>query len=694
MATTRIKDVSKTTTDLASDEYIVADGATNGTQKMARDDAYADWAAAYVAAPTTYKLAPLNSGTNKIDATYLPTGADTAKGAWDANANSPTLIDGTGTAGDYYDVTVAGSQDLGSGSIAYTVGDVVKYDGAVWYKIDSVANVLDGSATAAAGRTTLEVNSIDEDAEATGTKLVSPSLYFDGTNDYLEVADSDKLSFTDGTDDLPFSVGAWVKMEDATSFPVISKFGTSAALSEWVLDTHTDDKLRLRLQSTSSILNDAIAKTDVALTAYEGKWVHIAATYSAESAFGSAQDDIVLYVNGQAVAITASTDGDYEGMSDTGQPVQIGKSGGSLHANGFIKEVKLFNKELSASEIEDVFRHGQLGFADQWGGASGAVYTSDFSAGDNGWDSVLNGTQLGNVDGIFGRNDVLSFTLSGGSVTHRVRALNAGISMTQGKRYRVSFDYYIPAGNTALDGIRMLSGTGGGVGATDITGTYGAWANYSEDLVWTSSTGHPSLYALDGASTTVNGDGDLFYITDVKITEIGTLADFRSERFDASTGKIYDISDNAFVGTSATPPSVVGRSLPVYETGTWTPTITFGGGSTGITYAAQEGVYTRVGNICYVSGFFTLSANGSSTGNAVIDGLPYTSKNTISSYQSITFSRVLNMAGLQSPIDGNINGNATTITLNDTGATGASNIDETNFTATSTIRFSGTYQIQ
>src|SRR5210317_2230928 len=131
MATTRIKDVSKTTTDLASDEYIVADGATNATQKVARDDAYADWAAAYVAAPTTYKLAPLNSGTNKIDATYLPTGADTAKGAWDANANSPTLIDGTGTAGDYYDVTVAGSQDLGSGSIAYTVGDVVKYDGAV-----------------------------------------------------------------------------------------------------------------------------------------------------------------------------------------------------------------------------------------------------------------------------------------------------------------------------------------------------------------------------------------------------------------------------------------------------------------------------------------------------------------------------------------------------------------------------------
>src|SRR6056300_12865 len=140
MATTRIKDISKTTTDLASDTYGVFDGATNGTQKMARNDMYADWAAAYVAAPTTYKLAPLNSGTNKIDATYLPTSGDTPKGEWNANTNSPALADGSGTAGDYYDVTVAGSQDLGSGSIAYTVGDVVKYDGATWYKIDSVAN--------------------------------------------------------------------------------------------------------------------------------------------------------------------------------------------------------------------------------------------------------------------------------------------------------------------------------------------------------------------------------------------------------------------------------------------------------------------------------------------------------------------------------------------------------------------------
>src|SRR6056300_95294 len=227
MATTRIKDLSKTATTVASDANIVIDGSSNGTQKITRDNFRQDTADAYVAAPSTYKLAPLN-GVNKIDATYLPTSGDTPKGEWNASSNSPALADGAGTAGDYYDVTVAGSQDLGSGSIAYTVGDVVKYDGATWYKIDSVANVLDGSATAAAGRTTLEVNSIDEDAEATGTKLVSPSLYFDGTNDYLEVADSDKLSFTDGTDDLPFSVGAWVKMEDATSFPVISKFGTSA----------------------------------------------------------------------------------------------------------------------------------------------------------------------------------------------------------------------------------------------------------------------------------------------------------------------------------------------------------------------------------------------------------------------------------------------------------------------------------
>jgi len=58
----------------------------------------------------------------------------TSSGDWNASTNAPGLADGSGTANQYYRVSVAGTQDLGSGSITYAVGDYVKFSGSVWYK--------------------------------------------------------------------------------------------------------------------------------------------------------------------------------------------------------------------------------------------------------------------------------------------------------------------------------------------------------------------------------------------------------------------------------------------------------------------------------------------------------------------------------------------------------------------------------
>jgi hypothetical protein len=71
-------------------------------------------------------VVPLNSST-KIDPIYLPSGAITFKGVWNASNNTPTLADGVGTNGDEYIVGVAGTQNLGSGPITFAVGDFVLY---------------------------------------------------------------------------------------------------------------------------------------------------------------------------------------------------------------------------------------------------------------------------------------------------------------------------------------------------------------------------------------------------------------------------------------------------------------------------------------------------------------------------------------------------------------------------------------
>jgi hypothetical protein len=57
------------------------------------------------------------------------------KGTWNANTNTPTLADGTGTAGDWYWVATGDTINLGSGNIIFVVGDKVLYSGTIWQKL-------------------------------------------------------------------------------------------------------------------------------------------------------------------------------------------------------------------------------------------------------------------------------------------------------------------------------------------------------------------------------------------------------------------------------------------------------------------------------------------------------------------------------------------------------------------------------
>lgn len=64
--------------------------------------------------------------------------------------------------------------------------------------------------------------------------------------------------------------------------------------------------------------------------------------------------------------------------------------------------------------------------------------------------------------------------------------------------------------------------------------------------------------------------------------------------------------------------------LDDYEEGTWTPTIAFGGSSSGVVYVTQGGSYTKIGRMVFCQAVLGLSNNGSGTGDAVIRGLPFT----------------------------------------------------------------------
>jgi hypothetical protein len=69
------------------------------------------------------------------------------------------------------------------------------------------------------------------------------------------------------------------------------------------------------------------------------------------------------------------------------------------------------------------------------------------------------------------------------------------------------------------------------------------------------------------------------------------------------------------------------NALDDYEEGTWTMGVAFGGASVGVTYTSNTGTYTKIGRQVMVNGIVVLSSKGSSTGDALLTGLPFTIPN-------------------------------------------------------------------
>lgn len=133
------------------------------------------------------------------------------------------------------------------------------------------------------------------------------------------------------------------------------------------------------------------------------------------------------------------------------------------------------------------------------------------------------------------------------------------------------------------------------------------------------------------------------------------------------------------------------NALDDYEEGDWTPAITFGGGSTGITYASRSGKYTKIGRQVSVTGYILLTSKGSSTGSASIEGLPFAVGNAVGFYSAATLGALssVTFSGVPSGY-GAVGGSK--VELVDTLTTGTQlGISNTNFTNSSQILLQFTY---
>lgn len=131
---------------------------------------------------------------------------------------------------------------------------------------------------------------------------------------------------------------------------------------------------------------------------------------------------------------------------------------------------------------------------------------------------------------------------------------------------------------------------------------------------------------------------------------------------------------------------IPGILAPTYFTNPWTPTVAFGGSSTGITYGVHTGTYFYLGNLVLCTFRVVLTSKGAQTGAATLGGLPVASSSDANNAGAGGLaSKYANMASLTGAPIINVGASSSGVSLLGAGAAATAALDDTNFTNTTEI---------
>ena len=190
-----------------------------------------------------------------------------------------------------------------------------------YYKLNSTSGT---TATDEKGSNNGTLYNMANDDWLTSSAFFGPKncLDFDGTNDYVNIADNDALDLTND-----YTLEAWVKPASLGALDgIISKYQTEATNGYYI-----------RLNDNGSLQFDNLATASGVLTT--GTWYHVAGV----------NDDGTrhLYVNGVEQSITGTA----LNIAINTDPLRIGTDYSSRYFEGQIDEVRIWNDVRSEDEI-------------------------------------------------------------------------------------------------------------------------------------------------------------------------------------------------------------------------------------------------------------------------------------------------------------------------------------------------------
>jgi hypothetical protein len=267
---------------------------------------------------------------------------------------------------------------------------------------------------------------------------------------------------------------------------------------------------------------------------YAGKVVHVAVVRSGAS--------LAIYVNGAAQAtIAGDSSGAYLASNVQSTYLLAGSPGTNYSLGGTITlySATLYNLALTAADVLEIYELGGAVPERFKFGSQTARYTSDYSAGADGW-SPNGGTLTGNIDTIGSEDNWLRMTATGTQVLSTYKA--GPLATSYGKRFRIKGR--LRHDSASLTSVTLFENSN----VTNI-GTIAVAQNATTDFdfVWANPTGtNAPLFVLLSGSTVGGANataGESLYVKNFQAIQLGAVTHYDADA-DGIGYQLHDQSTN------------------------------------------------------------------------------------------------------------------------------------------------------
>jgi len=379
------------------------------------------------------------------------------------------------------------------------------------------------------------------------------AMVFNGTTDVVDCGSDTTI---DDIFDSGGTVSAWINPSSDGEANVGRIFNKNVG---WYFNVSSEsgDKVKLRFWYDFSGTDGAWITSST--EAKINEWTHVAVSYDNDAV----ANNPIIYVNGIAVAIAEITPiGTRE--SDAGSTLYIGNNAGGTNTfDGSISDAMLFSSTLTEDQVRQLYLAGRttakikidpnstnyitpklqkglildMPLNSRYTEAQ-TIYTSDFSAGVDSWTYGKGTATAPNIIG--GESNSLKFTTDNIDGQHYIQK---SAIVESGKIYQVSFKYYIPSGQSNIDGVRLF-GIGGSI-SSKLT-TTDAWTTYTK--TFTSTSAGFQIYGYDGGSLNWQdaGGDDVFYVKNFIVKELDGTTKDRTPQGNDGTVSGATITENSY----------------------------------------------------------------------------------------------------------------------------------------------------